>query len=187
MQYAFVDESEPNGTGHGGPYVMVATMPLTADLDDIRQQLRRLKPKSQPKLHWYDSVHDLRSQTISLVSELPLMHWAVIMDPVGLESPERRRRNCMERLFWEVSELKAVEQVIMESRGAADDKRDMEMVASLRAKKAVKGHLRVDHLRGPAEPLLWLPDAVCGALNARLLGDRQWCDMLRRQLWVVDP
>ncbi len=185
MQFAFVDESEPLGTGHGGPYVMVATLPLTDALDDIRRQLQRLKPRSQTKLHWYDSIHDLRAQTISLISEMPVMHWAVVMDPPHDESPERRRRNCMERLFWEVSELKAVEQVVMESRGAADDKRDMQMVGSLRAKKALRADLRVDHVRGLEEPLLWLPDAVCGAMNARLAGDPQWCELLRRQLWVV--
>lgn len=99
MQFAFVDESEPRGTGHGGPYVMVATMPPADDLGDIRQQLPRLKPRSQTKLHWYDSVHDLRAETISLISTLPAMHWAVVMDPPGDESPERRRRRCMERLF----------------------------------------------------------------------------------------
>lgn len=75
----------------------------------------------------------------------------------------------------------------MESRGYADDKRDMEMVGSLRAKKTLKGELRVDHVRGPDEPLLWLPDAVCGAVNARLTSDGQWCEILRRQLWVVGP
>lgn len=50
----------------------------------------------------------------------------------------------------------------LESRGRADDKRNRDALAAFRAKRAVSPRLRIDHLPGPAEPLLWIPDAVCG-------------------------
>ncbi|MFG6278562.1 DUF3800 domain-containing protein [Microbacterium sp. 5K110] len=184
MQYAFVDESEPNGTGHGGPYIMVASMPLVEDLDDLRQRLMRLKPRRQKKLHWYESVDSVRAATIELISEMPFIHWAVVVEPPGSDSAERRRRSCMERLFHEVEGLEAVDQVVMESRGQADDRRDMRMVSNLRTRRVITGSIRVNHYRGIEEPLLWVPDAVCGAMNARLAGDSQWSDRLARQLWV---
>lgn len=59
MQHAFVDESEPLGTGNGGPYVMVATLPLVRGeegLEALREVLRRTKPDRAIKLHWYDST-----------------------------------------------------------------------------------------------------------------------------------
>lgn len=184
MQYAFVDESEPNGTGHGGAYIMVASLPLADDLDDLRQSLMGLRPGSQKKLHWYESVDSLRAQTIELISTLQFIHWAVVVNPPGGDSPERRRRSCMERLFHEVEGLQAIDRIVMESRGPADDKRDMEMVSILRNKKVVTSSIKVDHVRGPQEPLLWVPDAVCGAMNAREAGDSTWCDQLSKQLWV---
>lgn len=186
MQYAFVDESEPNGTGHGGPYIMVASMPIVDDLDDLRQRLERLKPRRQQKLHWYESMDSVRTAAIEMIAEMPFIHWAVVVEPPGGDSAERRRRNCMERLFHEVEGLDAVDEVVMESRGASDDQRDIKMVSTLRTRRVITGSVRVNHRRGVDEPLLWVPDAVCGAMNARLAGNSRWANRLSRQLWVCD-
>lgn len=84
----------------------------------------------------------------------------------------------------DLDRLDAVTRVVFESRGAADDQRDMKMVQSLRASRTITSGMRVDHVRGAQEPLLWLPDAVCGAVNGRLTGDDPWTGRLNHQLWV---
>lgn len=184
METAYVDESQIGGTGHGGPYVMVASIILEGDPGDVRRELTRLKPNGGSKLHWYSSVEGLRRETLQAIQALPLMHWAVVMDSVAEESPERTRRKCIERLLWELAGLDTVGQVLMESRGPADNKRDVKMVDTLKASRAIPGSMKVDHLRGRDEPLLWLPDAVCGAVGARVEGDNTWARMLDRQLWI---
>lgn len=184
METAYVDESQIGGTGHNGPYVMVATIVLDGDEDDHRRHLSRAKPNGMRKLHWYSCKPDVRQSVISTVQELPLMHWAVVMKPADGESPERTRRKCIERLFWELAGLGMVGQVCMESRGPADDRRDMQMVGSLKTQRTIPGSMRVDHIRGVDDPLLWLPDAVCGAVGASLTGDDRWTRMLDRQLWI---
>lgn len=184
METAYVDESQIGGTGHDGPYVMVASILLDGDPDDVRRDLSAMKPRSGSKLHWYSSVPGMRRQTLEAIGLLPLMHWAVVMDTVHGESPERTRRKCIERLLWELAQLDAVGQVMMESRGPADDKRDLKMVDTLKASHVIPGSMRVDHVRGRDEPLLWLPDAVCGAVGSSVEGDETWARMLDRQLWI---
>ncbi|WP_337000560.1 MULTISPECIES: hypothetical protein [unclassified Microbacterium] len=188
MQYAFVDESEPLGTGNGGPYVMVATLPLCddeSDLDELRHSLRQLKLHGAKKLHWYDSVEPLRDQIVDTICRMPLLHWAVVIQPCEGDRPERTRRACMERLLWELGRLEVVARVVFESRGAASDRRDMKLVHALRAKRVITARMRVDHVRGATEPLLWVPDAVCGAVNGRLMKRDVWAGRLDHQLWIV--
>ena len=185
MQYAFIDESEPLGGGNGGPYLMVATLPLVDDLDDLRGELLRVKPRTASKLHWYEAVGSLRNEVVDVIARMPLMHWVVVVRPGLGERPERTRRACLELILWELDQLAAVTHVVFESRGAADDKRDMKMVQSLRASHTLTSGMRVDHVRGALEPLLWLPDAVCGAVNGRLFEDDPWAGRLDHQLHIV--
>lgn len=188
MQIAFIDESEPLGAGNGGPYVMVATLPLcdvSGELDALRCVLMGLKPKGATKLHWYDSVGSLRDDTVSAICRMPLMHWAIVIHPEPGARSERMRRACIERLLWELDQLEVVTRIVFESRGRADDRRDMNMVQALRASKVIGSQMRIEHVRGSAEPLLWLPDAVCGAVNGRLLGRDRWAGRLDHQLRII--
>ncbi|WAA65911.1 hypothetical protein [Microbacterium oxydans] len=189
MQFAFIDESEPLGAGNGGPYVMVATLPLCDDaeqLDDLRRTLYAMKPRRAAKLHWYDSVGSLRDDTVDVIGAMPLMHWAVVVRPSPGDRSERTRRACIARILWELDGLDVVSHVVFESRGAADDLRDMNMVQALRASRRLSSRMRVDHVRGADEPLLWLPDAVCGAVNGRIMGSDVWSGRLDHQLWIVE-
>lgn len=184
METAYVDESQIGGTGQGGPYVMVATIVLDGHPGDHRRELERVKPRGEQKLHWYKNVRSVRDQTVEVIRSLPLMHWAVAVEPEGGETPERTRRKCIDRLFWEVAGLEMVSQVWMESRGPADDRRDSKMIDYLKSSHVIPGSMKVDHLRGRDEPLLWVPDAVCGIVGAHLAGDQEWSGKLAHQLWI---
>lgn len=188
VQFAFIDESEPLGAGNSGPYVMVATLPQCgemADLQDLRRSLVALKPKGAIKLHWYDNVGALKDETVSVISAMPLAHWAVVVHPEAGDRSERTRRACITRLFWELDRLDVVDRVVFESRGQSDDRRDMAMVQALRASRVIGSRMRVEHVRGSSEPLLWLPDAVCGAVNGRVTGRDLWAGRLDHQLRIV--
>lgn len=76
-------------------------------------------------------------------------------------------------------------QLTLESRGPADDKRDRTLLDTMRAKKQSEA-LRLDHRPGPEEPLLWIPDALCGAIMAARVGDERWLEEIVGQIHLAE-
>ncbi|WP_236688900.1 hypothetical protein [Clavibacter michiganensis] len=83
---------------------------------------------------------------------------------------ERRRRKTMERLLHELT-MRDVALLVAESRGPADDRRDRDHLDTLRAARALSGPIRLDHRRGPVEPVLWVADIICGAIVQDRVGN----------------
>lgn len=71
----------------------------------------------------------------------------------------------MERLYFELY-ARDVSMVWVESRHESLNRRDREMVDALRAKGAIGTSSRVEFALPREEPMLWLPDAVAGAVGA---------------------
>ncbi|WP_286307572.1 hypothetical protein [Agromyces mangrovi Wang et al. 2018] len=185
MVTAFIDESQLGGTGSGLRFMLTATIPFSADCDPMREELLRLLPKNRSKLHWNESVASARRDLIDMIGRLDLMHWIVYQDSTAGESPERVRRSCIEMLAWELQGLQLVDAAMFESRGPADDNRDRRMFDALRSRRVLQSPLKVDHLPGPEEAMLWIPDAVSGAVNERDRGDESYFETLRHQIQLV--
>ena len=127
------------GTGSGGTYFLGATiMENMMVAPDMRDTLVRLKPRAQTKLHWYDAIRSLRIRTMDAIAAFDVDH--IVIEHVALvgEPAERSRRCCIERLMHELQGF-GVDHVVFESRGMADDRRDMQMLDSLRAKRQIRG------------------------------------------------
>lgn len=118
------------------------------------------------------------------MASAPVDHLVVVRDGRAGERPERRRRHCLERLSYELAQL-TVTEMILESRGPAADKRDRDLLDALRARRVVPGTLRLEHVPGPADPMLWLPDAVCGAITRARSGDTTFTAMMRSRITVI--
>lgn len=114
---------------------------------------------------------------------MPLRHLVVVRDGRPGERPERRRRHCLERLLYELDQLD-VGTVTFESRGPRDDKRDRDMLDALRAQHAVSAGLRIEHAVGPHEAMLWVADAVCGAVVRFRTGDRGYLETIQASVEV---
>lgn len=168
MCTAWADES---GITHEGQdfYVLGAAVVAPQDQDEIRASMRALRLPGERKAHWYSRSHRNR---LHLVQYLSGSHWwgliTVRRAPPG-ESQERQRRKCLE-LFACDLESAGVGSLSMESRGARADARDRALIDALRARRMVQS-LRVDHVPGFTEPLVWLADALCGAQSAAIRGD----------------
>lgn len=193
MPTAYIDESQPGGTGSGGPYLLAATMLLDeeSDAENIRWMLRGALPKGQKKIHWSESVPAFRASLVDKIAQWDLIHRVVVRDAQFGERPERARRSCIEELLYELDQRR-VERAVFESRGPADDRRDREMLSKLRARKTVRGPLRMEHVRGHEEPLLWLPDIACGAVGQRLRGNDLYANglghqMMTEPMWADHP
>lgn len=67
-------------------------------------------------------------------------------------------------------EEELVSDIVLESRGTADDRRDLQLADALRGQRLLARSLRLSHVVGRTEPMLWIPDAVCGAIVSARVG-----------------
>ncbi|QNF94939.1 hypothetical protein IGS73_03930 [Janibacter indicus] len=76
--------------------------------------------------------------------------------------------------------------VTLESRGPADDQRDIDFVNVLRGGQRVDPSVRVEHVVGRDEPLLWIPDTVCGMVTSQRLMGANHIDVLDGRITIID-
>lgn len=183
---AFGDESESVRLKDPDTYILVATLCSNLEHEDLRDTMRSLLPRGQRKVHWRETTNDReRRRIIDAVAGAGVEHVVVVRDGSPGERPERRRRHCLERLCYELDQL-GVSRLLLESRGPADDKRDRNLLDTMLAKRTLPGGLRIGHATGPSEPLLWLPDVVCGAVTHSRLGDDSYLQALRSTVELVE-
>lgn len=182
---AWVDESGSDHEKDPGTYVLAAAIGRRTCEDDVREQMARLRLPGQVKLHWRDETERRRATISRTVAGLDVAHLAVVRSGVSHERPERRRRKCLERLLHEL-QTRAVDDVILESRGPHDNGRDVQMLNALRGQAAVGPSLRLSHVIGRTEPMLWIPDTVCGAVTSARTGVSTYLAQLESRLTLIE-
>jgi hypothetical protein len=177
--HAWVDESMhvAGNSLDEGVYLLAATVADVNQLADIRDRLRGLIIGANQRLHWRDESSKRRRTIAATIAEYEIAHTVVIGTPLNERKQERARRICMELMLMEL-DRRGVHQVWIESRKASQDLRDMKMLDAVRSTRLIGDGLRFDFERPTAEPMLWIPDAVAGALGAALKSD----DTLPREL-----
>ena len=162
---AFVDESMRMTLDDQGAYLMAAVVVEVARCEEIRQVLRSLLYKRQERLHWRDEEAPRRTKIAEALGGLDVAATVVIGTPLAKKKQERARRKCLETLLPHLEQM-GVTQVVMEQRTPTLVAKDQRMVVAIRGKQLIGSGLRVDTARPKEEPMLWLPDAVAGALGA---------------------
>lgn len=163
--HAWVDESMQ--TTGGGFYVLAASVADPAQCDPIREELRGLLLGRAKRLHWRDQVPKRRRVIATVIAGLTIPHTVVVGAPISPQRQERARRLCLERLLFELIEL-GVTQVWLETRTQSLNARDLTVIEAFRAKNSISESLTVRFAQPEQEPMLWLPDAVAGAVGGRL-------------------
>lgn len=182
---AWVDESGSDHTRDPGAYVLAAAIGRREAEPETREQITRLRLPGQVKLHWRDESDRRRTAIARAIANCDLEHLVVVRTGSVSDRPERRRRKCFERLLFEL-ETKTVSQVVLESRGPADDRRDVQMLNALRGQHYLSSSLRITHVIGRTEPMLWIPDAVCGAVTGARTGTTVYQRALHTRLTLVE-
>lgn len=144
-----------------------------------------LRLPAQTKLHWRGESNRRRRRIVRDIAQADIAHLAVVRTGRDGERAERSRRKCLERLLHELGR-RGIQTVVLESRGRADDMRDVSMVDALRAQRRVSARVRVAQAVGRNEPLLWVADAVCGALSSALIGADEFRTLLGGRIAVFD-
>jgi hypothetical protein len=159
-------------------YILAATICETADLSSVRQEVSGLRLKGQQKVHWRDESDKRRRQIAEFIALLPLEHAVVVRNGHPDDRPERRRRQAMERLMHELDQAR-VKDVTFESRDDRNDVRDRDMLDALRARKTISPDLRMNHIGGRDDAMLWVADALCGVTVKQRTGDITYLQTIR--------
>lgn len=121
----------------------------------------------------------------TVIAGLPVQGLVVVRKGSPGERGERARKKALGVLLRKLDDRDCAH-LTWESRGPKDDQRDMRTLDQLRAGRQIGSRLRLDHLPGPAEPMLWVADAVCGAVVGHRVGQPRWLEILGTSTVVVD-
>jgi hypothetical protein len=177
---AYINESYDLRQGF---YILCATLVDSAKCDRIRALTRSLAIGSG-KIHWHSEGPKRRWLLALAVAAFDIEHIAVIGRSSRLRE-ERARRKCLETLLVEL-DRRAVNAALLESRQRGKDKLDTGLVGACRNKRLISQRLQVLFSPGAAEPLLWLPDIVSGALHLAEHGKPEHADQLAPSLTKLE-
>jgi hypothetical protein len=160
-----------------GTYLLAAVTCEPAECDPVRVMLRSLRYRRQPRLHWHAEEDPRKTKIAESIGALALPAAVVIGMPLADSKQERGRAKCMEALLSEL-EAQGVTQVWLEARTPSLIRRDMRLVDAIRSQRRITPAIRVDTARPRDEPMLWLPDAVAGAVRADRQGQPEYLDLI---------
>lgn len=154
-------------------YLMSAVLAEPAAATMLREAMRDTRLRGEKKIHWRHSSGKRRDQVIDTIMELPVECMVVVRAGSSRERDERQRRKTFMPYVIELAAL-GCDALTLESRGTHLDRRDMAMLKGMRVSRIVTSDLRLTHQRGPVDAILWIADAVCGAVVAARQGQEGW-------------
>lgn len=158
-------------------YLMCACL-VGDDVDDVRELLRGIKPSDANKLHWRQMTSKDKRRSLAAIASLDSLSFVIAAEQSNGHRSERARRKCLERLL-PLLESQGVQSLVLESRTDAQDERDRRLLSYMRTRHVVSS-IKLDHVRGAAEPCLWLPDQILGAYGDTRVGEMDFSDFLDR-------
>lgn len=180
---AYVDESSaPRPPGHQ-EYMVCAAIVNIDDVETVREALYSLRLPGQMKLHWTDERDSRRRKIVDTLSSIESMQAIITHRSSPSRKTERFRRKCLEQMYYELSDMQ-IQNVTLESRQEAQNKKDREHIVALQGQGQCTD-LRIKHVRGGDDPLLWIPDAVLGAFNSMHLGHDQFWEPIQNKLLLT--
>lgn len=185
--HAWVDESGSHQALDPYTYILAAALCPQDAMDDVRALMQTLRAPGSPKLHWRDETKPARRAAIAAAvsSCETIEHLIVVRSGVAVESHRRPRSATLKHLLFELDQ-RQVKRAVFESRGTADDRRDVEVVRNLRDRQqAISPALKVDHVPGPNDAGLWVADALCGAVSSSRTGEPRYLEMLAARVTMI--
>jgi hypothetical protein len=180
---AYLDESFHEG-GPLGFYVLAAAV-LATELDQARDAMRALRGgRRTNKLHWNEMDERDRHAAVTVAASLTGTYLVAVGAPVPPRGQERARRIVLRRLVGELHAIGVLD-ITAESRGGVLDRRDVELLRSVRFDLPKGTRVRLDHRRGGTEPLLWLADIIAGAVRATQEGRSTYREVLADRLTLI--
>jgi hypothetical protein len=111
-----------------GIYVIAAAVVRSDEIDDLREALGKL---GRRPFHWRLSDPPDQDRAVDLVAALAAVHVVVVATKLDNKRQERGRRQCLERLLWELDQL-GVRQAWLDQRSEHLNARDLALVDAMR-------------------------------------------------------
>ncbi len=167
---AYVDESVREGP-KGSYYLMTAGVVLRADVDTAATMLKKLLLPRQDRFHWRNERDpERRLAMLDVITELGLGAFVSWDYPVGNKRQEPARGRCLTSLVTDLGR-EGVEEVVIEARETRQlDRQDALTISAAREAGLVPESLTYRFGRPKEEPLLWVADAIAGAVGEQLVG-----------------
>lgn len=168
-----------------GLYVLAFTFVDLALLERTRAALRSLPRDASDRFHWYTERHKDRLALIDALSELGVTATVVYQTPSPARKQEQARARCMAVGLHDLAAAGAV-RLVLERRQDRLNQRDERTIAAGRRDGLVSASVPFTFERPGDEPLLWLPDALAGAVGAELAeGDVTYTERLPAETCTV--
>ncbi|WP_205326931.1 hypothetical protein [Glycomyces sp. YM15] len=181
---AYVDESEIR-IGARRVYLLAATLVASCQRGEARAVMVSARGQATGKLHWHELGHASRERHIKTVGALSLNHVVVARNGEAHETSERARHKTLVWLLGELAERR-IHHIVAEARQRKQNDRDLALFRGLRDAHQIDHRMRLDHVPGRDDPLLWIPDMVAGAHTVALRGDDQYTTALAGQVDLLE-
>jgi hypothetical protein len=165
---AYADESireDPAGL----LYVLGASVMVGGDLDGARADLRKLLLPGEERLHWRDEREVRRLAVLRLLVDLDVAVFVRWQHPVRRRRQEHARAACLRALAGDLAR-EGLDELVIEARQERLNRDDLSTLVAARQGGLIPDGFRYRFARPKEEPLLWLADAVAGAVGAHLGG-----------------
>lgn len=175
---AFVDESlrqRPDGL------CVLAAVVAPNDIDEGRDAVRSVLLPGQLRFHWKDENEGQRRRMLKAIEDMGVRSLVYVCRPVSMRRQARARALCVNALVWDLW-THEVDEVVFESRENHNDAKDRQTIIQAKKAKRAAESLIYRFERPDAEPLLWLPDAVAGAVSAAEAQEHRYLDLLRERI-----
>jgi hypothetical protein len=162
--------------GNRQEYLICAALVEVDACEAARDVMRSLLLPGQVKVHWTAESEARRRRIVETITSLGPMNVVVSHLDEYRKKVERYRRKCLEVVYRELAGM-GVTDAALEHRSHSQDAADRAHIVALQA-QSLDHSLRISHPKGGEEPLLWIADAVLGAINSRHLGIPEHYDAL---------
>jgi hypothetical protein len=165
---AVIDETSPEDRG-GIYYVVTAAVLLNAK--DVVTGLNGVVPTGRQKpFHWAKEGTRARQRMLDLIVDSGVVAHVVVHYPTGRRRQEEARRLALRELLPLVV-AEGAEELVIESRSDPEDQRDRGSV--IEALRQTEGATITYRWEPKAERVLWVADAICGAVKEYLLKENE--------------
>lgn len=170
---AFVDESFRRGDDGLGYALLAAVIVPDAHAVDVEHALRFLVALGQRRFHWRDESASRQKTFLATVADLDRLEvvaLAYCRETPSQKKLEQARVRCLWSLLADLSD-RQVSTLVIESRQERNDRKDRREILRAQEAGVAARDLIYRHGRPKEEALLWLPDAMAGAVGLKIARD----------------
>ena len=189
---ALVDESFRRGSDGKGYFLMAAVLVPDERHATITQRLRTYVAPGQRRWHFRDERPSSRRRFLAEVAQLHELDVIAVVfccPTASQRKSEQARVRCIWNLVAELGD-RQVQTAVFESRQEHNDRKDRREIMGAQRDGVAAVDLVYRHGRPKEEPLLWLADAIVGAVGLSVAShDHELAGMLpepmRQIRWIV--